>query len=271
MKRIRIGASDHLAVRPLLAGLAEHAPKSVELVYEEPGPLTLALERGALDAALIPSIEYLRGVGAFALRGPALVAHECTMGLVLVSEKPFHEIKRVAVEEFCGTPLVALRVVLDKLHGILPDLCILKRKPLGTSNWRDEFDAALLTDDDALAYTCGEVRPAETGHDVGGMWQSLFSNPLVISVWAYNDPRLGRTIESILASSRDCGVESIPAISRSLAQTSTYDEGFLREYFFSAWSYDLGPSEEEGLRILEDVACEYELLQHRRLEKVVTT
>jgi len=271
VKRIRIGASDHLAIRPLLLGLVEHAPKGVELVYEEPGPLTVALERGDLDAALIPSIEYLRGVGAVALPGPALVANERTMGLVLVTEKPFSEIKRVAVEEFSGTPLVALRVVLDKLHGILPDLCILKRKPLGTSNWREEFDAALLMNDDALAYACGEKRPAESCHDVGEMWRSVFSSPLVVSVWAYNDPRLGKNIESILVSSRDRGVENIPAISESLAQTSLYDERFLHEYFSSAWSYDLGSGEEEGLRVLEDAACEYELLQTRRLKMFVTT
>jgi chorismate dehydratase len=271
VKKIRIGASDHLAIRPLLVGLAEHAPKGVELVYEEPGPLTLALERGDLDAALIPSIEYLRGVGAFALRGPALVAREGTMGLVLVSEKPFRDIKRVAVEEFSGTPLVALRVVLDKLHGILPDLCIFKRRPLGTSNWRDEFDAALLMDDDALSYVRGEARPSETCHDVGDMWRSVFSKPLVISVWAYNDPRLGHSIESLLVSSRDRGVENVHALSKSLAEASPYDESFLRKYFSLAWSYDLGTGEEEELRTLEDAACEYELLQTRRLEKVATT
>jgi predicted solute-binding protein len=166
---------------------------------------------------------------------------------------------------------VALRVVLDKLHGILPDLCILKRRPLGESNWREEFDAVLLTDDDALSYTCGETRAAESCHDVGEMWQSLFSSPLVISVWAYNDPQLGKAIESTLVSSRDRGVKSIPALSRALARSSPYGEAFLREYFSSAWGYDLGSNEEDGLQMLEDVACEYELLQTRRLAKVLTT
>jgi chorismate dehydratase len=271
VKRIRIGASDHLANRPLLLGLAENAPKGVELVYEEPGPLALSLERGSLDAALIPSIEFLRGVGEFAVRGPALVANGRTMGLVLVSEKPFPEIKRVAVDEFSGTPLVALRVVLDKLYGILPDLCVLKRRPLSASNWRDEFDAVLLTDDDGLRYACCEKRPAETCHDIGELWHSLFSSPLVISVWAYNDERLGEEIESVLVSSRDQAVGDLTAFSEAIARSSTYDAGFLFEYFSSAWGYDLGPGEEEGLRTLEDVACEYELLQTRRLEKVVTT
>lgn len=271
MKRIRIGASDHLAIRPLLLGLAENAPKGVELVYEEPGALALSLERGGLDTALIPSIEFLRGVGEFAVRGPALVAKGRTMGLVLVSEKPFPEIKRVAVDEFSGTPLVALRVVLDKMYGILPDLCVLKRRPLSASNWREEFDAVLLTDDDGLRYACHEKRPTETCHDIGEMWRSLFSSPLVISVWAYNDERLGEDIESVLVSSRDQAVGNLTALSKAIARSSAYDAGFLFEYFSSAWGYDLGSGEEEGLRILEDVSCEYELLQARRLEKFVTT
>ena len=269
VKRIRIGASNHLAIRPLLFGLTESTHNGVDLVREEPGALALALERRDLDAALIPSIEFLRGVGEYTVPGPALVARGRTMGLLLVTKKPISEVERIAVGEFSRTPLVALRAVLDKEFEILPDLCVVKRRPLNASNWREDFDAALLTDDEGLQYAHGEANQSETYYDVGEMWCSLFAQPLVISVWAYNDARLGRELESILVASRDYGVNNLSALSEAVARKSSYDAGFLRQYYSTSWGFDLGPAEEEGLRLLEDVAYEYQLLQDRRMEKAV--
>lgn len=269
VNRIRIGASDHLANRPLLFGLAENARSGVELVREEPGSLALALERGELDAALIPSIEFLRGVGEYTVPGPALVAKGGTRGLLLVAKKPISEVERIAVDEFSRTPLVALRAVLDKEFSILPDLCVVKRRPLNASNWREDFDAALLTDDEGLQYAESETNPSETYYDVGEMWCSVFAQPLVVSVWAYNDPRLGQDLEPVLVASRDHGVNNLAALCEAVARASSYSAGFLLRYYSSAWGFHLGPAEKEGLRLLEDVAYEYQLLQERRLEHAV--
>ena len=271
VKRIRIGASDHLAARPLLFGLLEDRPAGVELVYGEPGMLALWLERGDVDAALIPSIEFLRGVGECAVHGPALVARGRTMGLLLVAQQPLTLVRRIAVEEFCRTPLVALRAVLDRLFGVLPDLCVVKQRPLDTANWREDFDAVLLTDDEGLRYGCQGSRPGETSYDVGAMWQSLYTCPLVMSLWAHNGGAVGREVESMIVSSRDRGVGNLKALSEKVARTTSHDAEFLHQYYAAAWSYDLGIAEEEGLRVLQDVACGYQLLQGRRAEKVVTT
>lgn len=266
MKRIRIGASNHLANRPLLFGLDDAAPEGFELVNEEPGSLALALERGELDAALIPSIEFLRGVGERTVPGPALVAKGGTRGLLLVAKKPLAEVERIAVDEFSRTPLVALRAVLDKELSILPDLCVVKRRPLNASNWREEYDAALLTDDEALQYAESEKDPSETCYDVGEMWLSIFAQPLVVSVWAYNDPRVGKQIEPVLVAARDRAMKNLSALCEAIARGSSYTPGFLLKYYSSAWGFHLGSAEEEGLRLLEDVAYEYQLIQQRRLE-----
>lgn len=269
VKRIRIGASDHLANRPLLFGLAEKARDGVELVAEEPGSLALALERGELDAALIPSIEFLRGVGEYTVPGPALVAKGGTRGLLLVAKKPIAQVERIAVDEFSRTPLVALRAVLDKEFSILPDLCVVKRRPLNASNWREEFDAALLTDDEALQYAERETNPSEACYDVGEMWCSMFAQPLVVSIWAYNDSRLGKELGPVLVAARDRGVRQLADLCGEVARASTYSAEFLLQYYTSVWGFHLGPAEEEGLRLLEDVAYEYQLLQDRRLEHAV--
>lgn len=248
----------------------EDTSDGLELVCGEPGMLALWLERGDVDAALIPSIEFLRGVGEHAIRGPALVAKGRTMSLSLVSRVPLADVERVAVDEFSRTPLIALRAVLDNLFSALPDLCVVKQRPLEASNWREDFDAVLLADDEGLVHARRESRPGETCYDIGAMWQSLYSCPLVVSLWAYNDDGLGSALEPMIVSSRDRGLKNLKAISESVARATSHDAGFVHNCLSTAWGYHMGIVEEEGLRVLENVACGYQLLQNHRLEKVVT-
>lgn len=269
MSKIRIGVPEHLAARPLISGLAQNSDDSIVLVYDEPGSLALSLERREIDAALIPSIEFLRGVGQFSVPGSALVANGPTKNLLLISNKPLEQVRRVAVDEFSRTPLVALRVVLDKLYGILPDLCVLKRKPQASCDWCEDFDAVLLTGDEGLRYCSREMTPSEICHDIGEMWRALYSKPLVLSLWAYNDEGLGKQLEAILNASRDYGVKNISRLFDTPSESLPYDGEFLSRYYDSGFGFHLGVDEEEGLRLLQDTAFDYELLQHKRLDRVL--
>ncbi len=266
MTKIRIGTSGHMATRPLVFGLTQKPHEDIEIVYDEPGSLALALERGELDAALIPSIEFLRGVGAYSVNGPALVAKRPTGSLKLVTNKPLPEVGRIAVDEFTRTPLVILRVVLDQIYHILPDLWVHKPGRLLASEWSNHYDGVLLDGDQGIEYCYRERRSGETCYDVDGMWFSLFSTPLVLSLWAYNDAGLKDTLERLLVESRDLGVQNLSRISAAAARAALYDEEFLHRFYHTPWGFDLGQEETEGLRVLEKFAREYQLLQTRRLE-----
>ena len=269
MRKIRIGASNHLAVQPLVFGLAENPDADVTLLFDEPGCLAAALERGDLDAALIPSIEFLRGVGEYSVKGPALVAKSRAKSVMLVTDRPLSDVERIAVDEFSRTPLVVVRAVLHELHGTLPDLCVLKRGPLGAGDWKGDYHGILLTDDQGLHYCTREVQPDETCHDIGEMWYSLHSRPLVQSLWAFNDETLKGRLESLLVASRDYGLENLARLADLVARTAPYDGEFLRRYYETAWGFHFGPEEEDGLRELEDVAREYRLLLGSRRERVL--
>lgn len=264
--KIRLGATYHLCARPLLFGMTRSPLKNVELLYDEPGTLADKLEKQEVDAALIPSIEYLRGVGSYFIKGPALVASTVAGGLLLVSRKPLEEIGRVAVDEFCRTPLAALRIVLDSLHHLLPDICVAKN---ADHNWREHYDAVLLSGDKALHYLHEDPEGPDEVYDIGQMWYRLTSTPLVDSLWAYNDESFEGQLEKILHTSRNLGISSLPVLSNGLASTSPYDPGFLRDHFSNRWSYQMGAVEMEGLKQLEEYARRYKLIRKRRLEESV--
>ncbi|MBI4720007.1 MAG: hypothetical protein HY770_01995, partial [Chitinivibrionia bacterium] len=259
---IRIGAPYYLCARPLLFGLTRSPDRNAELVYQESGTLADMLEKGLLDAALIPSIEYLRGIGNRIVKGPALVMNPEGGGVFLVAKKPLDDVERIAVDEFCRTPIAALRIVLDGIHRILPDICVAKNSD---KNWRELYDAVLLNGDKALHYIFDNPASADGVYDVGRMWHELTATPLVDSVWAYNDETLEVFLEKVLHSSRNLGLSNMPLLAKGLASTMPFDQTFLRDYLSERWSYDMGDEEMEGLRMLEEQSIKYELVREKRL------
>lgn len=267
MGKIRIGTPDYLSIRPLIYGLTRRRDPGWQLVYGEPGELATALEREQLDIALIPSIEYLRGVGRLFIAGPALVLTGGTGGLLLATDRPISDIDRVAVAENSRTPVAALRILLDKAYHVTPDFCVFKGE---TDKWQDEYDAILLTGDQGIRYRMTNLRANEICHDLGEMWCSLYPSPLVLALWAYNNARIGSEFRPVLTDSRDLGVNSLSLLAEGVARTTEYDSQFVYEYLNRGWGYSMGPLEEGGLRLLEDHAIDYQLIQRRRLAGVPT-
>ncbi|MFQ5510808.1 MAG: MqnA/MqnD/SBP family protein [Candidatus Krumholzibacteriia bacterium] len=266
MNKLRIGAPGHLAARPLVFGLMRNSRAQVDLVYDEPGRLATALDRRELDAALIPSIEFLRGTGGHYVQGPAQIAGVNTRSLVLVTDRDLPSTSRIAVNENSRTPLAVLRIVLDKLHHTTPDFCVFKGDP---DKWCEAYDGVLLTGDRGLDHWLENRNENAATYDLGEMWAALFPHPLVLSLWAYNDEKLGERLQELLVSARDFGIQNLSILSDGVAQSSSYDGEVLYNFFATSWKYDLGRAEEQGLKVLEQHALEYQLIQHSRLGKVL--
>ena len=76
---LRFGAAEYTSIRPLLYGLLR-GESDAHVSFEPPGAIVESFARGRYDAALVPSIEYLRGVGRMLLAGPALVGRAAPAG-----------------------------------------------------------------------------------------------------------------------------------------------------------------------------------------------
>jgi chorismate dehydratase len=263
---IRIGAPPFLSVRPLIFGLTRSPDQCTSLTYDSPGNLASALERGALDAALIPAIEYLRGIGKYYIDGPAHIAVAKSCSLLLVANKDIEQVRRVAVDEFARTPVAVLRIVLDRLYGIMPDICVAKD---AQENWQDRFDAVLLSGDLGLGYFYRNPQGKDKVYNLTELWTSITSTPLVLSIWAYNDPKLEGKLKKILIKSRNLGDQNLSLLSDGIANTSEFEGQFLYEQFRLSWCYELGQMEAEGMKVLEELALRYQLIpQQRTLEKM---
>jgi chorismate dehydratase len=248
-------------------GLVRAPRQDVELITGTPVALSRALEQGVIDAALIPSIEYLRGAGRHYLRGPAHVATGRNGGLLLTTRKPIVELKRIAVRENSCTPLAVLRVVLDRLYGIMPDFCIYKGD---IDAWEDGYDAALLTGDAGLRYAVSDAAGDVTLHDLAEMWEQTTHRPLVLSLWACNDERVAERLLPILTRSRDAAMRNLSRAADVIAGDSGFAAPFVYDYLTTGWDYQLGEAEEESLKLLEQYALDYRLVRNGRISRVLT-
>lgn len=265
MINIRVGVPDFVSARPLIFGMTRrHAPE-VTLVYREPGQLSDSLRRGDLDAALIPTIEYLRGVGRYVLDGPALVACPSAGSLLLLARVPVESLCRVAVSEFCRTPVGASRIVLAEKYGVTPDLCVCKNMQ---GDWREHYEGILLAGDMGLRFLAERPDPGITVVDIATAWYELTALPLVTSMWVYNEESLTGQLTKTMVLSRNLGLQNLSHLADGISMTSQFPGELIYDYLSNCWEYQLTAEVMEGLKLFDDYALRYDLIRHSRLSGV---
>lgn len=262
MSQLRFGATDFVSTRPLLFGLLHDETLRERVRFEPAANIVESFARGRCDAALIPTIEYLRGTGQYVVAGPALIGRAAPGSVMLVSQKPVDEIQRVAVGEFCRNAVAVLRIVLAENHGVFPDLLVEKR--INDDDWRDRYDAVLLTGDAAFLEANSERVKGLIRYNVADVWKSVTRTPLVHAVWVYDDRRLANEIALLLTASRDEGCGRLAAVAEDAARISGVDAMAIYDYLTRNWSYELGDEELDGIRVLNDLARKYDLIRDSR-------
>jgi len=263
MVHIRVGVPDFVSVRPLIFGFTRRQAPEVELEYKEPGVLADELGRGRLDAALVPSVEYLRGVGRYCLEGPALVARPAAGSVILLAQKPVESVTRIAVGEYCRSAVSVTRIVLAESFGVTPDLCVCKNMDC---DWRENFDGILLTGDRGLRYLA--ERPDADVVNIAEMWGKLTSVPLVLGLWVFDEEALAGQLTKTMVLSRNLGMQNLSHLADGISHTTQYNPELIYDYLTNCWEYQLSAEAREGLKVFEEYALRYDLIRRSRLSEV---
>jgi chorismate dehydratase len=248
---IRVGAVSYLNAKPLYYRLCEYAP-DVILSMDLPSRLAEQLADGSLDVALIPSVEYLRGVGrgyeivpdfAIAARGPV-------RSVKLFSRVPWPEIRRLALDAGSRTSQALARIWLEARHGVRPET--VEELPMGVSALESTADAVLVIGDRAMKV------PHDPFHDVADLaeaWVELTGLPFVFALWvARGGVDLGDLPEA-LRRSRAEGLAHADDLARTHGPRLGLDFTTCYDYLTQVLSYDLGESEIAGLRTFAGMAA----------------
>ena len=246
---IRIGAVEYLNSKPLVHRLEELA-SDAELILDLPSRLADRLAMGELDVALIPAIEYFRGNKYKIVPNIAVASSGPVLSVTLFSRVPWETIRRVALDVGSRTSAALTRILLEKRHGLKPEIVPLAMDAVAENV---DADAVLLIGDRAMrACLPGFVH----AFDLGQEWHDWVSLPFVYAVWAVRDGVELGAVESALHEAKRLGCEEVGPIAFREAPLLGLDAGFCRRYLSNIIRFDLGPREQAGLLHFYKLACE---------------
>ncbi len=248
---IRVGAVSYLNAKPLYYRLCEFGPQ-VELTMDVPSRLAGQLAEGLLDLALIPSVEYLRGVsrGYEIVPGFAIAARGAVRSVKVFSRVPFGRIRRLALDAGSRTSQALAQVWLDARHGLRPE--IVEELPMGVSALESTADAVLVIGDRAMKVPHD---PFVEVVDLAEAWVELTGLPFVFALWVSRGGVDLGDLPEALRRSRAEGLANADELARTHGPRLGLDFATCYDYLTKVLSYDLGESEVAGLRRFAGMAA----------------
>ena len=247
VRKVRsIGCVSYLNAKPLIDGLEDQADPSVR--FDVPSRLLDGLEADETDIALCPVIDYYRSqvplevvpVGGISSIGETLTVR-------LYSRIPIDRIRRVHVDRDSHTSVVLLRVLLDQMHSLRPELVEYDACRDAAEHDVDSLPESMLLIGDKViaAAPAAESYPHEL--DLGQGWYSLTGLPFVFAVWmARRGADLG-DLPAVLDDRREQNLARIDAIADRHGPRHNWPRDLARRYLSRILSYTIGPTELEAI------------------------
>src|SRR5260370_25590503 len=148
VSKLRISIVEYLNTAPLVWGFT-NGPLAgrYELSFSVPSLCAEALRAGAVDVALIPSIEYQRMEGGVALPEISIAAKREVRSLLLLANKPIERARRVALDPSSRSTQALVRLLCAGRWKISPEFVQAAPDPAAMLA---DADAALVIGDPAL-------------------------------------------------------------------------------------------------------------------------
>ena len=267
MRRLRISAISYLNTAPLMWDFehggghtfAKHAAgwsDKFDVSYTLPSACARSLADGTADIGIIPAAAYAGISGLQVLPDVAIASRRAVRSILLVSRKPFDEVRTVALDTSSMTSVALTKVLFEKWMGggrtftpMTPDL----------ETMLAEHDAGLLIGDPALQVDRSRYHTLDLAEE----WIRYTGKPFVFAFWAVRgealhegDPALD--LAAVFRDSRDHGLEpsSLDQIACEWAPRLGIGEADVRAYLTTNIHYQLDAGCLEGLRLFYGYAAE---------------
>lgn len=250
---LRVGAPAYLVARPLDLGL-EHE-RGIELVRAVPARLVEGLRGGALDVALVSSIELFRAPGYRWIDGPAVCGAGPVRSVQVFLNVPLERVERVLLDPDSRAAAALTRVVLPRRLRVAPIfLEVEDGRPAEQAAREERADAWLAIGDAALRRALSDPTPAS--FDPCAAWFADTGLPFAFAVWIVR-PGVRPSAEHLaaFARARERGRAALGELAaRAAAEWSLPAEACLR-YLAQECRYDPGPALARALLAFRDAAA----------------
>jgi len=247
---LRVGAVPFVNARPLVRYLHPAEPPPTDLVLEAPSLLTEMMRSGALDAALLPSIEYFRAGDYRIIPGISISSDGMVESVRVFSKTPIENIRRLALDQSSRTSAALVKILLKRKFGALPDFT--DCAPDARLDAVDA-DAMLLIGDPAM--TCRSA-DAVAVLDLGDEWKNLTGLPFVYAMWVIRGGIETGPLGKKLQAARDVGTAHLVELADEACRETGLSAEVCLNYMEKVMRYGLGERETEALRLFQQFAAE---------------
>jgi chorismate dehydratase len=266
--RLRLGAVGYLNARPLVYGL-DRKPR-FDLRYDVPSECARLLHDGSIDVGLIPSIEYLRGPGPYALvPGPAVTSRGPVASVAVYTRVEPKDIRSIAMDSSSKTSVALATVMLRRSFGVAPEAVSM---PPDLESMLARADAALIIGDYALfldpqsaIHNQSAIRNPQSAiqkFDLGELWTESTGLPFVYAFWTGWPDAVTPDDVDALQQARDEGVAHAEDVARAYYPDDPASQAVAARYLRDNIRYFLGQEELEGLQTFYRYAAELDLVAY---------
>lgn len=230
----------YLNAKPLIDGIEQDAPGSV-VRFDVPSGLLADLERGEVDVALCPVIDYFRSaaplailpVGGIGCDGPTLTVR-------IYSQVPLEQVEAIHADTDSHTSVALMRVLM--------------RWRLGRDVTIRDFDARqgdrpptmLLIGDKVVTDSPAAVRyPHQL--DLGEAWKEATGLPFVFAVWMCRAESEVDALSARLEACRGRNALRIPELVRRHAPRHGWPLDLAERYLGELLRYEVGSRQLEAM------------------------
>jgi chorismate dehydratase len=287
---LRISIVQYLNTAPLVRGFT-HGPLRGKhtLSFTVPSQCAEALRSGEVDIAIIPAIEFQRIDGLVVLPSLSIASKKSVRSLLLVSKKPIHDVRRIALDRSSRSTQALVRILCAKRWHIAPEF--FEADPDLPSMLRDA-DAALLIGDPALRLALdseaaaksdgsGEsIFPAELAglpvssplflYDMVEKWRALTGFPAVLALWAARPAAVTAAVIRDFQDSLAFGMQHLADISAEASRELNLPADKIARYLGENIDYTLDGENLRGLQRYYDLAAELGLIPQARPLQIAT-
>ena len=252
----KLGVVSFLNALPLYATL--RGRKDICVVEALPSRLADGLQNGDYDAALMPVVDHLRGVGV-ALLGDAIVgATGRVWSVAIFSKVPMSEVQTIALDTSSHSSVALTNIVARDFYGLNPRF--IHHAP-DLTQMLARADAALLIGDPALVAVQNPGALHVT--DLASEWHKFTGLSFIFAAWSARaglEPEKRDQLTAILNCARDEGKRHIPQIVAAETLPSQLSPAVVEEYLSDIIEHRRTPAHSAGLEMFRRRLAKLDLL-----------
>ena len=216
------------------------------------------LERGEVDAALVPVIEYQR------IRDIAIIPDVCVgsksavRSVVLATRKNnLKKIERVALDESSRTSAALVKIIFREFLGFEPQW---KTAAPDLKAMLTDADAALIIGDPAMKIPRDHFRV----FDLAALWHEFTGLGFVFAMWMVRKDSVEKIRSIDFAAARDEGMANLDRVIADYPHPIEFSRAEIKQYLTENVVFHVDEEMRKGLVRYFDLAAKHTLIEERR-------